>query len=122
MNHWLCIATLSILIQSNAFAQEQPSYRTKNLPTLKTSGALLFESRDAVKTCFRKVLFATGDQGFKLCEGDTTAIVQAGSAIEILQKFDDDKVVQVKILEGKEEGKTGFIHETWIDSSPWAKR
>lgn len=122
MNHWLCIVTLSLLLQSNGFAQEQPSYRTKNPSNLKTSGVLLFGSREAVKTCFGKVFAAASGQGFNLCERDATAIVQPGSTLEVVQKFDAEKVVQVKILDGKQEGKTGFIHEAWIDPSPWAKR
>ena len=119
--NWIFLTIISVLIQATAFAQEPPLYRTKNLSTLKTSGALLFKSQEDVKACFGKVLFAKGEQGFQLCEGNTTAIIQAGTAIEILQIVDTDKVAQVKILEGKEKGKTGFIHEAWIDPSPWAK-
>lgn len=121
MYNWGFLTLLLVLIQSNAFAQEQPLYQTKNLPTLKTSGALLFKSTEDVKACFGKVLFAKGAQGFYLCEGDTTAIIPAGTPIEILQKVDTDKVAQVKILEGQDKGKTGFIHEAWIDPSPWVK-
>jgi hypothetical protein len=120
--NWMFLTILSVFIQSNVFAQEQPLYRTKNLSTLKTSGALLFKSKEDVRACFGKVLLAKGEQGFQLCEGNTTAIIQAGTAIEILQKIDTDKVALVKILEGKETGKTGFIHETWLDPSPWAKQ
>ena len=115
------LTILSVLIPSTAFAQEPPLYRTKNLSTLKTSGALLFKSQEDVKACFGKVLFAKSEQGFHLCEANTTAIVQAGTAIEILQKVDTDKVAQVTILEGQEKGKAGFIHEAWLDPSPWAK-
>jgi hypothetical protein len=120
--HWMFLTILSVLIQSTVVAQEHPRYRTKNLSTLKTSGALLFKSQEDVKACFGKVLFAKGEQGFQLCEGNTTAIIQAGTALEIVQKVDTDKVAQVTILEGKEQGKTGFIHEAWIDPSPWGKQ
>lgn len=75
-----------------------------------------------MKTCFGKVFAATSGQGFNLCEGDATAIVQPGLALEIVQKFDAEKVVQVKILDGKQKGKSGFMHEAWIDPSPWAER
>jgi hypothetical protein len=115
------LTILSVLIQSTVFAQEHPLYRTQNPLTLKTSGALLFKSTEDVRACFGKVLFAKSGQGFQLCEGNTTAIIPAGTALEIVQKVDTDKVAQVKILEGKEQGKTGFIHEVWIDPSPWAK-
>jgi hypothetical protein len=70
------LTILSVLLPSTAFAQEHPRYRTKNLSTLKTSGALLFKSTEDVKACFGKVLFAKGGQGFQLCEGNTTAIIQ----------------------------------------------
>jgi len=121
MYNWLFLTSLSVLIPSTAFAHEHPLYRTKNLATLKTSGALLFKSQADVKACFGKVLFAKGEQGFHLCEGNATALIPAGTAIEILHKVDTDKVAQVTILEGQEKGKTGFIHEAWLDPSPWAK-
>ncbi len=119
--HWMFLTLLAVLLPSTAFAQEPPLYRTKNLSTLKTSGALLFKSQADVKACFGKVLLAKGEQGFHLCEGNATAIIPAGTAIEILHKVDTDKVAQVTILEGQEKGKTGFIHEAWLDPSPWGK-
>jgi hypothetical protein len=119
--HWMFLTLLAVLLPSTAFAQDPPRYRTRNLSTLNTSGALLFKSPADVRACFGKVLLAKGAQGFHLCEGNAAAIIPAGTAIEIVHKVDTDKVAQVTILEGQEKGKTGFMHEAWLDPSPWGE-
>ncbi len=122
----LAAPLLSLLVAlgtscASAKPQER-TYRTANpAQRWKTSGALLFATREAVKDCFA-VVYAERQRGFNVCEPKTKAVLPAGLGLRILEKYDADAIAKVMVLEGQANGEVGFIHEIWITPSPWSKR
>ena len=122
--------TLQALLTSLAMASfscatappPRPEYVTSNQDSRwKTSGAPLFPSREAVKDCFASV-YGNRFAGFRPCEGKATAVLPPGVGVQVLEKFDEDAIVKVKVLDGPQLGTIGFLHENWITPSPWRKR
>ena len=114
----LVIASLVALLPAVAAA---PSYTAVNPPSTKASGALLFPSRQAVTECFARV-FADTSRGFRVCEPSAKRVLTPGVRLAILEKYDSEVVVKVKVLDGTARGQVGFLHEVWISPSPWASR
>jgi hypothetical protein len=114
-------ALLAALVALAAPSAAAPAFKTANPPTVKTSGALVFRSREDVKACFARV-FQNTSAGFKQCEGLAKAIVPAGASLKVIRKVDDEVVAMVQVLDGKAKGTEGWIHELWITPSPWAGR
>lgn len=99
------------------FARE---YKTNNFAQRwNTSGALVFDSFDAVKACFSRVYFGRST-GFKPCEEKALAVLPQGLSIKLLEAFDADAIAKVEILEGEKKGLVGYMHELWIAPSPWS--
>ena len=118
--------TLTLLILATASCATAPpqkaEYFTANQDARwKTSGAILFPSHEAVKDCFASV-YANRFAGFRPCEGKAKAVLPPGVGVQILEKFDSDAIVKVKVLDGPQRGIVGFLHENWITPSPWSKR
>ena len=62
-------------------------YRTFNYPQRwNTTGALFFDSREAVKACFDRV-YSGRSQGFRPCEPKALAVVPPGLALKLLEKW-----------------------------------
>ena len=98
-------------------------FHTKILPKSSgstESGALLFATSDNLDACFLKVLSASKPD-FKLCESSASAILPTGVELQVLKKFDEGYHARVKILGGQHKGKVGYLHEMYIDPSPWKK-
>lgn len=96
--------------------KEASRYKAASPRAFKFSGAPLFESRAKIKACFAEMMrTSSGD-----CFGRTARVlVPKGSSLLILQKYEPDYVAKVRVLDGKAKGKIGYIHEAWIDPSPW---
>lgn len=88
---------------------------------LKTRGALLFESRASVTSCFAELL-SDPDAGFAACEDDAKAIIPAGARLKLLKTYTPEYVAHVRVLDGPFKGSTGYLHEVWIQPSPWTGR
>lgn len=114
-------AALLVILALSVAAPAAPAYKTANPPAMKTSGALVFRSREDVKACFASV-FRNTSAGFASCERQAKAIVPAEVNLKILQEVDDEVVARVRILDGKSKGLEGWMHEVWISPSPWAGR
>ena len=84
------------------------------------SGALLFAASDSLDACFLKVLSASKPD-FKLCESSASAILPVGVELQVLQKFDEGYRARVKVLSGQYKGKVGYLHEMYIEPSPWKR-
>ncbi len=96
-------------------------YRTFNYPQRwNTTGALLFESREAVKACFARVYSGRG-QGFRPCEATALAVVPPDLRLRILETWDSEAIAKVELLEGERKGLVAYIHELWISPSPWER-
>jgi hypothetical protein len=58
---------------------------------------------------------------FKLCESSASAILPGGAGIRVLEKFTDGYYARVKVLNGQYKGRVGYLHEMYIDPSPWSR-
>jgi len=84
------------------------------------SGSLLFAASNSINACFVKVLSASKPD-FKLCESSASAILPVGVELQVLKKFDESYHAQIKVLSGQYKGKVGYLHEMYIDPSPWKR-
>jgi len=84
------------------------------------SGSLLFSTSNSLNACFAKV-FSALKPDFKLCEASASAILPVGVGLQVLIKFDEGYNAQVKVLSGQYKGKVGYLHEMYIDPSPWKR-
>jgi hypothetical protein len=112
---------MALLSAGQPAASGANSYTSANPASAKTSGALLFASRQAVTECFSRV-FASPSRGFRVCESSAKRLLAPGVRLTLLEKYDAEVVAKVKVLDGKDRGQVGFIHEMWISPSPWASR
>ena len=100
-----------------------PPYTAVAPAATKTAGALLFDERADIARCFERT-FSPAEgrleyRGFSHCESSAKAIIPAGSALEILEKYQSEYVAKVKVMDGPAKGEIGYVHETWISPSPW---
>ena len=115
---WIVAATL-VLAGCASTAPVKIEYRTDNFPQRwNTTGALLFASLGDVKECFSRV-YSGRSQGFSPCEPKAMAVLPVDVGLELLEKYDADNVVKVRVLEGERKGLVGYVHELWIKPSPW---
>lgn len=122
MKKIIAVVFTALFFCLSAQAGEQKFY-TKILPKSSgstESGALLFAASDGLDACFLKVLSASKPD-FKLCESSASAIFPVGVELQVLRKFDKGYHARVKVLSGQYKGKVGYIHEMYIDPSPWKR-
>ena len=114
------LTTLLVCLSAQAGDQK---FHTKIPPKSSgstESGALLFAASDNLDACFSKVISAAKPD-FKLCEPSASAILPVGIELQVLKKFDEGYHARVKILNGQYKGKVGYLHEMYIDPSPWKR-
>ncbi len=116
----VALATFFFCVSAQA---GDPKFHTKLPPKSSgttESGALLFAASYSLDACFLKVLSAPKPD-FKLCETSASAILPVGAELQVLEKFKDGYYARVKVLNGQYKGKVGYLHEMYIDPSPWVR-
>ena len=122
MKKIIAVVFATLFICSSAQAVDQ-KFHTKISPKSSgstESGSLLFATSDSLDACFLKV-FSASKPDFKLCESSASAILPVGVKLQVLKKFDEGYHARVKVLSGPYKGKVGYLHEIYIDPSPWKR-